>query len=91
MSEEKLKTIKVYVTESYETWLRREVVELNIEDYPELDGKTKEEILEYIEKNNEDMKSTDESSYDSLSDQLWDRDIEREKTYKEESAINVEL
>ena len=67
MSEEKIKTIKVYVTESYETWLRREVVVLNIEDYPELDGKTKEEILEYIEENNEDMKSTDESSYDSLS------------------------
>jgi hypothetical protein len=33
MSEEKLETIKVYVTESYVTWIRREFIELNIALY----------------------------------------------------------
>ena len=89
MSEEKIKTVKVYVTESYETWLRREVVELDVEDYPELEGKTLDEILEYVENNAEDMKATSDS-YESLSEQLWDKDIERDKINNEDSAINVE-
>jgi hypothetical protein len=89
MSEEKLKTIKVFITESYDTWVRRESIELNIEDYPELEGKTYEEIKEYVENNAEDMKATDDF-FESLSEQLWDRDIERDKIKNEESAINVE-
>jgi len=89
MSEEKLETIRVYVTESYDTWIRREFIELNIADYPELEGKTYEEIKDYVENNAEEMKATNDN-YDSLSEQLWDRDIERDKINNEDSAINVE-
>lgn len=89
MSEEKLETIKVYVTESYDTWIRREFIELNIADYPELEGKTYEDIKDYVENNTEEMKATNDN-YGSLSEQLWDRDIERDKINNEDSAINVE-
>jgi hypothetical protein len=84
-----IKTIKVFITESYDTWVRRESIELNIEDYPELEGKTYEEIKEYVENNAEDMKATD-GFFESLSEQLWGKDIERDKIKNEESAINVE-
>ena len=49
MSEEKVGVIDVYVTESYTTWLRRDAIQLNVEDYPELEGKTFEEIQAYVE------------------------------------------
>ena len=35
------------------------------------------------------MKATD-GFFESLSEQLWDKDIERDKIKNEESAINVE-
>ena len=89
MSEEKLETIKVYVTESYVTWIRREFIELNIGDYPELEGKTYKEIKEYVENNADEMKATNDD-FDTLSEQLWDRDIERDKINDEDSSINVE-
>ena len=84
-----VKTIKVYVTESYSTWVRREAVELNIEDYPELEGKTYEAIKEYVENNADEMKPTDDF-FESLSEQLWDKDVERDKINNEDSGINVE-
>jgi len=84
-----VKTIKVYVTESYSTWVRRESIELNIEDYPELEGKTYEEIKEYVENNADEMKPTDDF-FESLSEQLWDKDVERDKINNEDSEINVE-
>jgi len=90
MSEEKVGVIDVYVTESYTTWLRREAVQLDVEDYPELEGKTFEEIQAYVESNAEEMKATNDS-FDNLSEQLWDKDIEREKINDEDSAINISL
>lgn len=39
------KTIAVFATEYYETSIVREPIELNIEDYPELDGMTAEEAI----------------------------------------------
>jgi hypothetical protein len=35
------------------------------------------------------MKATNDD-FDTLSEQLWDRDIERDKINDEDSAINVE-
>ena len=60
------KTITVRMTESYSTWIVREAVELNVEDYPELSGMSQEEMEEYISENWDSMKAPNDSSYDSL-------------------------
>ena len=55
MSEEKKetpKTISVFATEGYSTYIVREPIELNVEDYPELAGMDRKEAIDYIESNN---------------------------------------
>lgn len=81
------KTITVGATEYYETSLFRESLELNVEDYPELAGMTKEEMIDYIEENAWEMKPTDSEIYDTLADELMDRDVVRDKITNETSDI----
>ena len=93
MSEEKQeipKKISVFATEYYETSLFREAVELNVEDYTELEGMTREEAIDYIESNAWEMKSTNEEMYESLGEELMDMDIRRDKITNESQEINAE-
>jgi hypothetical protein len=86
------KTIAVFATEYYETSIVREPIELNIEDYPELDGMTPEEVIEYVESNAWDMKPTNEEyGYDSLAEELNSQDIRRDKITNESQDINAQL
>jgi hypothetical protein len=92
MSETTQKTIAVFATEYYETSITREPIELNIEDYPELDGMTPEEVIEYVESNAWDMKPTNEEyGYDSLAEELNSQDIRRDKITNESQDINAQL
>ena len=88
MTEQKTtpKTISVGITESYSTWIVRESIELNIEDYPELEGMNEEEIQDYIRCNSGDMKSNDEYS-DSLYHELIQKDVVRDKITNEDSEF----
>jgi hypothetical protein len=84
------KTIAVFATEYYETSITKEPVELNLEDYPELEGMTKEQAIDYVELNASEMKPTnDEFGYDSLEEQLNDMDIRRDKITNETQEINA--
>jgi len=86
------KTITVRMTESYSTWIVRESVELNVEDYPELSGMSQEEMEEYISENWDSMKPTDgeNSFYDSLLEQCREADIVRDKITNEETECRFE-
>ena len=84
------KTIEVRMTESYSTWVVRESMEINVEDYPELEGMTEEEMTDYILSNASDMKSSNEEWYDSLYEELLQMDVVRDKITNEESEIVVE-
>lgn len=66
-------------------------VKVDISNYPELEGKTDEEIVDYIKENAYEMESTDGDSYDSLGEELADQDIIREKIPHVDSEIWVEL
>ena len=90
MSVEK-KKIKVCMIESYRTYIVRESIEINVEDYPELDGMGDEDIQDYIILNASDMKPTNEEWYDSLYDELLGEDVIRDKITDEEGEIIVEL
>jgi hypothetical protein len=87
---ETLKTISVFVTESYETYLTRESIQINIEDYPELTNMSKEEIIEYISENAWEMKAVNSDIYDSLAEELIEMEIIRDKIINEDASFNVE-
>lgn len=84
------KQIKIYQTESYTTYIVREPITIDLGDYPELEGMTNEEIVDYLEGNSSDMKPQNSDSYDSLSDELIDRDLIRDKISGEEYSYRVE-
>jgi hypothetical protein len=85
------KTISVFATEGYSTYIVREAIELNVADYPELAGMDRKEIIDYIEENAWEMKPTDEEGYyESLAEELTDKDIFREKLNNESQEINAE-
>ena len=79
--------INVYATESYTTWLVREPVEIDTDNYPELEGKTEEEVKEYIRENYWEMKPTNEEWYGDLGEELNQMDIRRDKIYNEDMGI----
>ena len=56
-----------------------ESIEIDIANYPELDGKTDAEIIEYISQNAFNMKPVNSEWYDSLGEELEDQDVIREK------------
>jgi hypothetical protein len=78
------KTISVKMVEYYNTMLVREPVTINVEDYPELNGMSEEEMQEYIKENWSDMKPTNDEWYDSLYEECSQSDVVREKITGEE-------
>ena len=84
------KTIIVRMVEYYNTMLVKEPVEINVEDYPELNGMTEEEMQEYISENWGDMKSTNEELYESLYEECTDTEIIREKITGEEQECRFD-
>lgn len=88
MSENKI--FEVGYVEYPQTSLYYRSIKINTSDYPELDGKTDSEIIDYIKENSYQMKSTEEY-YDSLGEELADQDIVREKIPHVDSEVWVEL
>lgn len=84
------KQIKIYQTESFTTYVVREGITIDLDDYPELEGMTNEEIVEYLEYNCSDMKSINGEFYDSLSEELMDKDLIKEKISGEDFSFKVE-
>ncbi len=79
--------LNVYGTESYCSWILREPVEINTDNYPELEGMSDEEVKEYIRLNASEMKPSNPEWYESLEDELYQMDIRRDKTNNEEMGI----
>lgn len=83
------RTVKIYQTESYTTYIVREPISIDLDDYPELEGMANDEIVEYLKESSFEMKAQNED-YDSLSEELEDRDILKDKIYGEECSYKVE-
>jgi hypothetical protein len=84
------KKIKIFKTESYTTYLVREGITIDLDDYPELEGMSNEEIIDYLEENSSDMKPQNDEFYESLSDEFFDKDIIRDKITDEDYSYRVE-
>ena len=66
-------------------------IKVDISNYPELEGKTDDEVIDYIKENAYEMEPVDGDSYDSLGEELADQDIVREKVPHVDSEIYVEV
>ena len=65
----------IYSTETFTTDVYRMPIEIDSNDYPELDGLTEDEIKDWIYENAWEMKSSNEEIYSSLAEELSDQDI----------------
>jgi hypothetical protein len=83
------KKIKIHQTEAYTTFIVREPITIDLDDYPEFEGMTNHEIVDYMETNSLDVKPT-ESGYESLSDELIEMEIIKEKIYGSEYSYIIE-
>lgn len=82
--------VKINQTLSYITYVVKEGVTIDLDDYPELEGMSNDEIIEYLDDNSDDMKPTNEDSYYTLSEELVDKDNIKEKIYDEHYSYSVE-
>jgi len=72
--------ITLRMTESYSTFISRESVTINTDDYPELQGMTEEEAQDYIKSNASEMAAPASCDWaDNLSDALEQQDTIKEK------------
>ena len=78
--------INVYGTESFCTWVIREPVEIDTDNYPELEGMSEDEAKEYIRKNASEMGPISDWAQ-SLMDECLQSDVRREKINDDGSDI----
>jgi hypothetical protein len=82
--------LKLFVTESFTTNITRESKEIESDDYPELEGMTEDEIIEYIDSNVWEMKPINGDLYSSLAEELKDCDMEHDEISDDETNIYIE-
>ena len=70
--------------------MRKKPININISDYPELEGMDEDQIQEYILENGRDMKPIDNDVYENLFDELNNQEIEWENIENEDFNIIVE-
>lgn len=82
--------LKIYVEETFTTTATREHIEIDTDNYPELEGMTEDEISDYIDEHVWDMKPTEDGIYSSLGEELSDQSIYDEHIGGEETEFYVE-
>ena len=81
--------ITAQATEYFTTYIVRDELTINTEDYPELKGMSEEEAKDYIKWNATDMYKEGEDSY-SLWDELLDQEIVKNKISGDETEVLVD-
>jgi len=84
--------MKIYLTESFHTQIIKGSIDIEPSNYPELEGKTRDEILDYLNRNSQDMYLTveDEEMDWSIYDVLSEQETVREKEKNYETNIYIE-
>jgi hypothetical protein len=79
--------IKMYSVEEFKTIIFRESLEIETDNYPELNGMTEEEIKQYIKENATEMAPTFKGIYESLAEECWDCNVVNEKVPSSDTEI----
>lgn len=81
--------MKIRMSKSYSVYEVYDTIEINKEDYPELEGMTDEEAVAYLDENKFEF-SINDSSEDSLASEFeFNRDIIKDKFMNEELTIHL--
>lgn len=79
--------MKIRMSKSYTMYELYDTIEINKEDYPELEGLTDEEVVEYLQENMWDFQLND-SDEDSLESEFeFNREVVKEKITNEEHTL----
>ncbi len=81
--------IKIYAEESFVTTVKRMDMEIDTNDYPELEGMDEDQISNYIDDNIWDMKPTNDL-YSSLGEQVSDQDMEFDDISNDRTEFLIE-
>lgn len=84
------KFIEIQKIDSPETFLYYESVKIYVDEYPELEGKSEDEIIQYVKENLSNMKSNS-PYYDTLQEAVDDADFDYEKCNHLGTEIQVDL
>ena len=88
--ETKVETLQVRLCEEQTLWVVRDSIDINVSEYPELEGMTEEEMTEYVKENAQDMAAPSDCDWaDSLYDALSQQDVVREKDTNNDTFIYV--
>jgi len=76
--------MKIRMTRSYSVWESYESIEINPEDYPELEGMSEEEVLAYINDNPYDFEIKDGSEGNIVDEIMFGGDMIKDNEADEE-------
>lgn len=88
------KKFELTLVEYQRTMVVRNPIEIEVDNYPELEGKTEQEMIDYIKENFWDMEPTpngEDWGAENLHDELTEEEIIREKDLGTETELEVEL
>ena len=81
--------LNIQISEGFCTWILKEGIDIETDNYPELAGKTKEDVLKYIQANCFRMKSTENDSPESYS--LFSELMDQETVVNKETNNEIEV
>jgi hypothetical protein len=82
--------MKIRMTRSYEMWESYEPIEINPEDYPELEGMTNEEIIDYLNENMYEFEIKDGSEGSLVDEIQFGQEIIKDKMGDETFTLYLE-
>ena len=78
------------MTRSYEMWESYDPIEINPEDYPELEGMSDEEILDYLNENMYEFELKDGSEGNLADEIMFGQEIIKDKMSDETFTLHLE-
>jgi hypothetical protein len=82
--------MKIRMTRSYEMWESYEPIEINPEDYPELEGMSEEEVLDYLNENMYEFELKDGSEGNLADEIMFNKEIIKDKMGDETFTLYLE-
>ena len=80
--------VNIRMTESYSTYVVRDSFTIDTDDYPELEGMSETEMLQYIHENSDEMEHKEWNQ--SLREAAGEMDIIRDKILDDTYDLHVE-
>ena len=82
--------MKIRMTRSYSVWESYESIEINPEDYPELEGMSDEEILNYINENAYEFELKDSNEGSIVDEIMFNGDVIKDNESEEEITFYLD-